>query len=181
MRRRISCVAAAVVAALLLRAAPVHACSCFVHPPQEALAEADTVFAGRVQRVEDRTVRGYSRFYHFDVGRMWKGESVPSIAVASVDSAACGFDFEAGQTYLVFADWWQEEEIWTTGWCAGTQEVDRANEYLTALGSGWVPAFPWLPPVALWPLMVGAAITAAVAMYAVRRHRLRSAGPDEAD
>ncbi|MCB9611071.1 MAG: hypothetical protein H6721_02080 [Sandaracinus sp.] len=142
------------------------ACSCMRSSPTEAAARSTAVFEGRVveltpiQREGEVTLEGgcldpacneslsetthqaaFSSFaVRFEVTRQWKGVESESVVVHTArDSAACGFPFEVGQDYLVYASAEQDGTL-STGLCDRTALVADASEDLAALqGPGEVP------------------------------------------
>jgi MYXO-CTERM domain-containing protein len=142
------------------------ACSCMRSTPAEALERSTAVFEGRVLEVtpfeerrdltleggclddacreslsettESVEVSGFS--VRFSVTRGWKGVSTEEVVVRTArDSAACGFAFEVGQDYVVYASAEDEAGSLSTGLCDRTARVVDANEDLEALGTGEVP------------------------------------------
>ena len=78
------------------------ACSCLPPPPPaKAFAEADAVFMGKVVSFDDAG-DNWQRLAKFAVTKIWKGErsAVNEILTAN-NSAACGYDFLVGETYVV--------------------------------------------------------------------------------
>ncbi|MCB9601319.1 MAG: hypothetical protein H6720_13380 [Sandaracinus sp.] len=142
------------------------ACSCMRSSPTEAAARSTAVFEGRVlevtpvQRGDEVTLEGgcldpacnesLSETTHqvttssfairFAVTRQWKGVQSESVVVHTArDSAACGFPFEVGQDYLVYASAEHDGSL-STGLCDRTALVADASEDLAALpGPGEVP------------------------------------------
>ena len=100
------------VLTLFAVASPAFACSCLAYPADEAEAaamaypKADAVFVGKVTAVKTG-VPGMSRFHkvHFDVDTAVKGvdDDLPLVVSTAASSAACGYPFRKGETYLVFA------------------------------------------------------------------------------
>ena len=85
------------------QAQPAYACSC-VRPgtPQEEMENADAVFSGTVTRIEDSTNYGYD--VTLEVSEAWKGVEGTSIVVhTGMGGGDCGFGFEEGQEYVVYA------------------------------------------------------------------------------
>ncbi|WP_446388016.1 hypothetical protein [Coleofasciculus sp. B1-GNL1-01] len=82
---------------------PTYACSC-VRPPdsEQALADATVVFSGQVtniQRVNGRLS------VTFGVDEQWKGKPAQRLVIqTAATTAMCGYPFEVGQTYLVYAN-----------------------------------------------------------------------------
>lgn len=110
--------------------------------PEEALDEADAVFSGEVlEIVENKKFFGgsYGRTVHLKVDKNWKGidESVTSITTGYADGD-CGYFFEEGQKYLVYAS---ASNMYVPGTlsttiCHRTTELSNAAEDLNALGEG---------------------------------------------
>lgn len=124
---------------LLLTAIPARtalACRCVPPPPpSEAAAESDAVFQGIVAAIE--VVNDFDLHVKFDVSAVWKGPTAPTLVVRTANnSAACGYAFEAGAEYIVYA--WQSAEAGLhTNTCTRTRPGDA--EEVAALG----------PPI--WP------------------------------
>src|SRR5437879_6296609 len=95
--------------ACLLALGPVTelaACSCpGPPPPKKALELSTAVFLGEAVKVE---VEGETRTVTFKVDRWWKGGDKQEVDAATHKSGAtCGYGFEKGKKYLVYA---REEE-----------------------------------------------------------------------
>ncbi len=142
------------------------ACRCVRSTPADALARAAAVFEGRVlevtpvrndapvelaapcvsgdcdERPSEPTPEAVTTSVdvRFSVTRQWKGVTTEEIRVRTArDSAACGFPFEVGEDYLVYASAEQGGAL-STGLCDRTARVADASEDLTALGGpGDVP------------------------------------------
>lgn len=115
----------------------VYACSCIMPgTPQEELSRADAVFGGTVtsiERVDQMTLR-----VTFDVGRIWKGPSAPTLSVTTAgDSAACGYQFQPGAEYIVYAT--GQDGSLVTSLCSRTQPAASASDDLAILGEGAAP------------------------------------------
>lgn len=122
----------ALVAGLSLSDAAL-ACSCVVAPDARVARDgSDAVFSGKVTGIA-RTGRMLK--VKIQVDRAWKG--APAIQCGEVtlethsNSATCGFEFEQGKSYLVYA---VEEDGLTTNLCTRTRSIDQADEDLGALG-----------------------------------------------
>src|SRR5688572_8840003 len=93
---------------MLVAAGSTLACSCAPsQSPTEGLSRASAVFAGRVLEVK-REKRSADPFTSvqvlFEVYRVWKGVETRTVRVGtSSHSAACGYGFREGRTYLVYA------------------------------------------------------------------------------
>lgn len=127
------------VAAVAIVAANVEsgrACSCLPPPPPaQAFAEADAVFMGKVVSFE-LTGDAYSpRLAKFAVTKIWKGEldAVSEILTAN-NSAACGYYFQVGESYLIYAYKADDGKL-HTNLCTRTQPVALAADDLKYLES----------------------------------------------
>lgn len=107
------------------------ACTCAPPPPPaEARDAADSVFSGRVLSV---TPGKNGLDVEIQVDRSWKQARCGTVVVQTAsDSAACGFGFEVGKSYLVYAD--IEKGKLTTSLCSRTRAIEDAGEDLAALG-----------------------------------------------
>jgi hypothetical protein len=115
----------------LAGAETVLACSCApAPPPAEALQQAAAVFTGTVLSVD---TSGVSSTVRLRVERSWKGAKCGEVTVVtSADSAACGYDFQVGQSYLAYAD--RQKGKLSVSLCSRTSLTSQAAEDLTALG-----------------------------------------------
>jgi hypothetical protein len=118
------------------------ACSCIMPvPPLEALVQSDAVFVGTVTDVS--LVGDYRKNVEFEALVVWKGDVGKETGVFTArDSAACGFAFEAGKTYVVYAHDDVEGEGRTANSCSRTHEVSgeyAQDEDVIALGAGTAP------------------------------------------
>lgn len=92
-----------------------YACSCAVEAGvtkqervQEAFSQANTVFAGKVVDLEDPPSPVNNRMdpitVSFNVPEAWKGSQAKTQEVTTpLSSASCGYEFQAGKEYLVYA------------------------------------------------------------------------------
>jgi len=126
-------------------------CTCIATPGlDEARLSADAIFLGGVLSVDQFDSSGSDSFYggiperliRFQVLGSWKGEPPAVVEVRTgVGDGDCGFPFQEGQHYLVFAN--GQGDALTTGICSRTAGVDDAVDDLRSLG---VPAPPFLSP-----------------------------------
>ncbi len=81
----------------------VLACKCKQLSPSEALSLSQTAFTGKVLKVTmDKEKTNYS--VTFKVLKTFKGDFSEEVVITTrVSSAACGYNFEKGTSYLVFA------------------------------------------------------------------------------
>src|SRR5258705_178017 len=125
-------------------------CSCI--PPKSArsqvqvfMGSADVVFAGTVTEIRwkvaplDSTRLDSRMMFRLAVmvpSKTWKGAVPDTVIVWTPDDAGvCGFDFEEGQPYLVFATRRDSLSV-SSGLCTGTQTLAGARAYLKVLGRG---------------------------------------------
>lgn len=151
------------------------ACSCiFPLPPLDSLAQADAVFVGTVVSREEPPPRyilynddsvqvisgGDMIGWRFLALRGWKGDSSQVVKVYTErDGAACGYPFQEGKSYLVYAssvNGGYPGQAWplvtkfpvlTTHLCSRTRSMDRASADLAELGEpGWMTPASLTPP-----------------------------------
>ncbi|MFB4274342.1 hypothetical protein ACBJ59_03530 [Nonomuraea sp. MTCD27] len=85
-----------------------YACSCADLTPAESVGHADTVFTGTVTGVRESEGDPLGPrppiVYTFRADNVYKGAPAAELTLAtSADSASCGYPFERGTRYLVFA------------------------------------------------------------------------------
>lgn len=111
------------------------ACSCLAPgPPAQELAAADAVFSGKVVSLEPFT-EGFGKVrVTFELAAVWKGlpEGDRVTLTTAADSATCGYPFEDGVSYLVYA--YGEGDDLTATLCSRTRPLADADEDLEALG-----------------------------------------------
>jgi hypothetical protein len=107
------------------------ACSCAPPPPpQDALKQSSAVFTGTVI---DVTTSGVNHVVRLRVESSWKGAKCGEVTVLTAsEDAACGYSFQVGQSYLVYAV--KEQGKLSTNLCSRTKPTSDAGEDLTALG-----------------------------------------------
>jgi hypothetical protein len=135
MRYRAVTLSLLITAALAILPGTACACSCAALKPEEQVRQAAAVFTGTV--VATRAVEGGPGgvtppiVYTFRADQVYKGAVRARYQVATNrDSAACGFGFESGSRYLVFASSGRSGLFavdpgvpLSTSLCAGTQEI----------------------------------------------------------
>lgn len=122
----------------LMSVPDAHACTCVPSPPPgEALEQAQEVFSGEVVEVTEAPGGIAVRF---NVSEAWKGVDEREIEVGTPrgGSAACGFEFQEGNEYLVYTSERQssDDPDSVTGLCYRTAALADAGEDLDALGEG---------------------------------------------
>ncbi len=131
-----------------------HACSC-VQPPavQQALADADAVFVGKVTNIKEPKPDALGTISSadpvavtFQVSQIWKGITDKQVTITTaLDSAGCGFEFAADKEYIVYA-YQNDAKVLETTICTRTSELTAAGEDLAALGKGQAPTQEAEPP-----------------------------------
>ena len=139
----------ALAVAAIIAAAPerAHACSCMMIEQPEAFEQSASVFEGHVTRVEapaDPHGAGQIRVT-LDVVRTWKGADAEQVEVVTAsNSAACGYNFEQGKSYLVYTNAGEAGGPENVSLCSRTapMDVDSAAADIAAMGEGVTPASP---------------------------------------
>jgi len=131
----------AALSALMLWLAPVRAvqaCSCAEQGFDEARQRASAIFEGQVKAIEAEGGRLQVRFW---VVRSFKGASDELLTLGTAtDAAACGYSFQVGQSYLVYAE--PGEGGLEASRCTRTRPMAEAGDDLDALGMGATPVDP---------------------------------------
>ncbi len=194
--RRLVAPLAVLLGAMIALIAPqtCAACSCIVMTFSEAADQAEVIFVGTVTGREDgkETEFGPGIDYTFAVSEVYKGSAPAEAVVRTADnSAACGFNFDEGETYLVMAS--SSAAGLETNLCTGTVlAADVADEDLESLGppsgptaaspSSADPAAGASGPGRVWVIAGGATLGALLAGLLVWWQRRRStddsAGPE---
>jgi hypothetical protein len=133
-----ACRISLVLLAALLAADAALACTCArTPPPQEAKNFMDAVFLGTVLDVA-RDVDGRQAVVRLKVEKVWKGaKCAEATVVTGVGGGDCGYAFEAGKRYLVYAS--SDEGKLRTSLCTRTRPAAQAEEDLAALGAAADP------------------------------------------
>jgi hypothetical protein len=121
------------------------ACSCAIFGSQKerverALSSSEAVFSGEVAAIErdQKGPFGGVDEVSFRVSEVWKGPERETLELTTPSQGgACGYPFEEGQEYLVYAD--GKGEPFDTSICSGTTQLSKADEDLTVLGNGEKP------------------------------------------
>ena len=126
----------------LLHPQCAYACSCAMPPGiQDGLAESDAVFSGEVVAVDQGTATARSPGYDtatLRVSEVWKGSERGTLELRTPSQgAACGYHFEEGREYLVFA--YTGKQGLEVDSCGATKLLSRAGANLAALGDGERP------------------------------------------
>jgi len=116
-------------------------CSCPLSvSPTEELERATAVYRGEVNDIQSIPSH-YINKVKFDVKEAWKGISQKMVIVSTpFDDALCGYPFEKGKEYLVYA-FGENESSLNTITCSRTLPIALAEKDLLALGQSHI-TFP---------------------------------------
>jgi Tissue inhibitor of metalloproteinase len=118
-----------------------YACSCAPFSIQRAISSSDAVFSGEVVDLQTGTsasrIFGPSDTATLRVSEAWKGTDQSTLEVSTPSQgSACGYPFEEGQEYLVYAYGKQDLKVDA---CGATAVLSEAGEELAVLGNGEKP------------------------------------------
>ncbi|MBI5029332.1 MAG: ABC transporter permease subunit [Chloroflexi bacterium] len=127
-----------VTSLLAVRVPRALACSC-VSPgsPQQALDQSTAVFVGKVteRKIVDSLDSQDAVQFDFQVSTVWKGPVQKDLsAMTSFGSASCGYEFQVGEKYLVYAG--GSENRLHVSLCSRTMPISKATNDLAELGNG---------------------------------------------
>lgn len=159
---------------LTVRPQVTYACSCAVtSSPVEAMEKSTAVFEGTVTSIKKslKLVQssGDPMYVTFLTGAHWKGEVGDQVTVSTAQSSvSCGFEFNEGERYLVYArgegtdgaggggadgadgkngaEGANGKAKLTVGLCSRTALYSNAQEDLNELGAGVSVGSPTEPP-----------------------------------
>lgn len=146
---------------------PAAACSCAPREPLRVATEATDIFSGTVERVDrwffDRFVPIEAQAtVHVRVDRVYKGGLGSAARVETpTQGSACGYDFQAGTRYTIFARDFDANGILNTGLC---WENTKGDIEPAAYGLDVGRSPPPSSDGAGWSLPLVAAIVAAAAL-----------------
>ncbi len=110
------------------------ACDCAEPKLPEAMKQSAAIFSGAVTDIA-RDEKNDTLTVTLKLDRSWKGEADKTLKVQTgAHGANCGYRFEMGKTYLVYAT--EETKTLYTGLCTRTKKIDDAAEDIKALGEG---------------------------------------------
>jgi hypothetical protein len=106
---------------------------------KQALSDSAAVFSGKVESINKGEPGGAWRpatvTASFRVSGVWKGPERETLEVTTPrDGASCGYPFEEGQEYLVYA--YGKVEPFKEDLCGETRQLSDASAHLEALGNG---------------------------------------------
>lgn len=136
------------IVALAFAPGAARACTC-VGPMsfEQAWSESEAIFVGVVTSIDliGEDPHWPQLRVHFAVSASWRGVTGPTALIATANGgAACGYDFEIGREYLVYADAWPSVEPGTfaTHLCHRTHPTYENDPDIVALGDPPVPSVP---------------------------------------
>ena len=111
------------------------ACSCMKITPSEGLTSSYAVFTGEVTDIRKNEATRFGGLeVTLRVKKLWKGDPEKEIKVHTAgSSAACGYPFAEGTTYLVYAVR-DEADPLRVSLCSRTAPIEAAEEDLDFLG-----------------------------------------------
>ena len=134
-----------IVSMLVIGTESAYACSCALPGPlDEELINASAVFTGKVVKLAE-PIGGIGPISSadpikvtFQVYTVWKGSVSQMTTITTARSgASCGYTFEKGGEYIVYAD--GSENSLSVSLCSRTQPFDTAEDDLAILGIGDAP------------------------------------------
>jgi hypothetical protein len=119
----------------LVHASEAQACSCLKLSPSEGFAASQAVFTGEVIAIgPNETTKFGGLEITLRVKQVWKGALQEQVEVHTAgSSAACGYRFVQGTTYLVYAVRDDADPL-RVSLCSRTARVEDAQEDLDFLG-----------------------------------------------
>lgn len=134
-----------VAAFLLLTPATALSCTCDLPSPGKTIAQqvrdagdrSKAVFAGQVVEVVDNPQASYIEV-KVRVDRSWKNVGTGEVNLRTGRGGYCGYPFEVGESYLVYAYEYTESEL-GTNICQRTMKLADAGPDLDVLGIGNQP------------------------------------------
>ncbi len=111
------------------------ACSCMMQTLEEGIAQSQAIFEGTVTKIAPTLVNQFpSLEVSLAVRRAWKGIDREDVLVTTAsNSAACGYRFAEGSTYLVYAHRDKDGPL-RVSLCSLTKPIDEAGADLALLG-----------------------------------------------
>ncbi len=135
----------AVFAFMLFNNTEIYACSCLPFGDESVTkqvarskTDARAIFSGKVLKVI-RNLEKHQITVKLQAEKSWKGTVPRKITITTAsDSALCGYNFEVGQSYLIYAQGASAKDL-QTNLCTRTARISDAKADLRALGKGKIP------------------------------------------
>lgn len=111
------------------------ACSCMMQTLEEGIAQSEAIFEGTVTKIAPKSVHQFpSLEVTLAAKRAWKGiDREEVLVITASNSAACGYQFAEGSTYLVYA-YREKADPLRVSLCSLTKPIDQAKADLEHLG-----------------------------------------------
>lgn len=120
-----------------------YACSCLSsgEPLKQQIAKAKkdsaAIFSGRVLEIIKKP-ENYQTIVKFQVQSSWKGNVSKQITISTAsESAMCGYNFEVGESYLVYTNGADVKNL-QTNLCTRTAKLSAARADTRVLGKARV-------------------------------------------
>ncbi|MBL8795644.1 MAG: hypothetical protein JNM56_17195 [Planctomycetia bacterium] len=98
------------------------------------MKQATAVFAAKVVKIEEA---GANRSVSLEVQKVWKGVEEKKLVVSTSKSgASCGYGFQEGKAYLIYAYQEAKAPMLRVSLCSRTTPLDKAETDLKELGAG---------------------------------------------
>jgi len=131
-----------IFAFLIFAGIDVYACSCIPRSDEtiqqqinRAKKDSQAVFSGKVLQII-RKPENHQVVVKLRVENLWKGNLSKEVTVLTgSDSALCGYQFEVGQSYLIYASGADKNNL-HTNICTRTAKFSEAKADVKALGKG---------------------------------------------
>lgn len=108
----------------ILTSSHIFACSCSMGSTKDAFKSSNSVFTGKVKRVEylnsANAFGDQNIIVEFENPTVFKGEDQPVLHTAHNGSGCTGYWFKEGEEYLVYA-FDRGDGLLDTMWCGGVQ------------------------------------------------------------
>lgn len=115
---------------VMFYAEKTYACSCIPADPEktleqqvgEAYKNSSAVFSAKVLSISENSAK-YSKIVKLKLTKSWKGKLSKSFTITTaMDSAMCGYNFEIGKTYLIYA-YGKNAKNLSTNLCSRTAQI----------------------------------------------------------
>jgi hypothetical protein len=141
------------MSAAFVKPSPAYACEATGKPglpSQEWIDKTTAIFSGRVVEIRNITLGSYDQHaVFFAVDRYWKSPNPTEndedyykelVVFTGTSGNVCGYEFETGKTYLVYAlAWFEDTNPLRTGLGYSNKPIEEAQEDLAVLGEGTIP------------------------------------------
>lgn len=135
-----------IIGLLIFNQTDVLACSCDLSVPKSSLKQqvnkakkkSNAVFSGKVLEIIKQPLHHYISV-RLLVENSWKGTLLKEITITTgLGGGDCGYPFEIGKSYLIYANGSDENKL-STNICQRTTNLPDAIEDLKILGKGKAP------------------------------------------